>query len=535
MTLKQLIKLLWYNLKIKLGYQADTTSRKLVEFWQNQAESEAVISAYRQAIALNPQDETLLLDFASFLREQKRYSDAIPVYEKVIVMNNSLFLAHRDLGHIFRKQQRWQDAEIAYRQAIKLLDCHSPFLYRKLGTTLAQQQRWLEAITAYQLGWDKEQKICQDLLICKTDIEQGCDTWETYQYLFEVLGQAKQWAGAIAAWWNAFKANPKEGWWRDERALKLSKKYNKLEHLEACIRQEFENHPKDLDVGLNLSAILSYQNRFCEAKKIHKRISELRLKERYPSFSKETNVTSACPDFTIIGAHKSGTSSLYHYLDEHPQISLSIKKELHFWSLHYDKGRDWYLSHFLGIPNHELWVTGEASPTYLDSPETPERMYREFPNMKLIILLRNPVSRAISHYYHWVRLKKEFRPLDIAFAEQLADIPAWDDVIAIRNHYIARGCYVKFLKKWLHFFPREHLLVIPSEQFQDHPSDIVQMIHSFLKVPGKPLENLKYHNAGNYEFNNPILTSQLQNFYAPYNQELENVLEQSFPWTTASS
>lgn len=151
--------------------------------------------------------------------------------------------------------------------------------------------------------------------------------------------------------------------------------------------------------------------------------------------------------------------------------------------------------------------------------------------MKLIVLLRNPISRAISHYHHWVRLKKECRPLDVALTEQLIDIPDWDDVIAIRNHYIARGCYVKFLEEWLRFFPREQMCIISSEYFQEHSSDSVQTIHSFLKIPRRPLENLDYYNVGEYQFDNPTLKSQLQEFYAPYNENLEKLLNQSFPWT----
>ena len=76
------------------------------------------------------------------------------------------------------------------------------------------------------------------------------------------------------------------------------------------------------------------------------------------------------------------------------------------------------------------------------------------------------------------------------------------------------------------------MLIISSELFQEHPSDIVQTVHSFLEIPRKPLENLEYYNVGEYNFENPSLKSQLQDFYAPYNQDLEKLLDQSFPWTT---
>ncbi len=532
MEIKTKLTVLGCYLKLKLGYKAKEAARWLLQFYQQQDDLEAVLDFYEEAFALNPEDETLLLECADFLYQRQQNSQAISLYKQIIAINPSIFLAHRNLGNLFIKQLRWQEAEQAYRKGIQLLNTPSVFIYRKLAKTLAQQQRWLDALSVYEKAWDDPHQIHQVLQGCNAEIQQGFETWETYLLLFQTLAEAKQWTGAIAAWWQAITLDPYQGWWRYERCLSLSKTYHKLDELESLFRQEFKKNPGELDLGLNLSAILEQQGRLEEVYTLHQEIANYKLKQRCPDLSPQIPLKSPQVNLTIIGAQKSGTSSLYYYLEKHPNISVSIKKELHFWSLHYEKGQTWYRSHFLPIPEGQVWRTGEASPTYLDSPETPERMYHEYPDMKLIVLLRNPISRAISHYYHWVRLKKESRPLDIALTEQLAEIPDWDDVISIRNHYIARGCYVKFLEKWLRFFPREQMLVIPSERFQDHPSDIVQTVHSFLKIPPKPLENLEYYNVGEYHVENPSLKSQLQDFYAPYTQDLETLLGQSFPWTT---
>jgi len=532
MEIKNKLTVLGCYLKLKLGYQAKKAARWLLQFYQQQDDLEAILGFYEQALTLNQDNETLLLECADFLYQRQQYHQALSLYQKIITINPSLFVAHRSSADLLVKQLRWQEAEQAYKKGIKLLNTPSVFIYRKLAKTLAQQQRWLEALSAYEKAWDCQDKIHQVLQDCKSQIEQGCETWETYLLLFQTLAEANQWTGAIAAWWQAIKLDPYQPWWWQERCLTLSRTYHKLDELENLFKQKFKNNPGELDLGLNLSAILEQQGRLEQVYTIHQEIANYKLKQRCPNLSPQILLKSPQINFTIIGAQKSGTSSLYYYLEEHPNISVSIKKELHFWSLHYEKGQDWYRSHFLPIPEGEFWQTGEASPTYLDSPETPERMYREFPDMKLIVLLRNPVSRAISHYHHWVRLKKESRPLDIALTEQLAEIPDWDDVISLRNHYIARGCYVKFLEKWLRFFPREQMLIISSELFQEHPSDIVQTVHSFLEIPRKPLENLEYYNVGEYNFENPSLKSQLQDFYAPYNQDLEKLLDQSFPWTT---
>ncbi|WP_170190284.1 tetratricopeptide repeat-containing sulfotransferase family protein [Geitlerinema sp. P-1104] len=529
--IKENLTRLGCHLKLKLGYQAKGAARWLLQVYQQQDNLEEFLRVYEPAIALNSEDETLLLEAADFLRRRQQNNPAIVIYQRITNLNPSNFLAHRDLGDLLLEQQRWYDAEHTYQQALQLVNSPSPFLYRKLAKTLAQQQRWPEALAAYEQGWDRERGSYQDLQTCKAQVDQHHETWETYELLFQTLAEAKQWTGAIAAWWKAVKLNPYEGWWRFERCLKISKRYQKLEDLEQVFRQAFKNSPGELDLGLNLSAILETQGRMPEVYATHQEIANYKLKQRFPQLSPQIPLNLPQVDFTIIGAQKSGTSSLYYYLEEHPDISVSIKKELHFWSLHYEKGQDWYLSHFLPIPEGQSWVTGEASPTYLDSPKAAERMYRVFPEMKLIVLLRNPVTRAISHYHHWVRLKKEFRPLDVAFKEQLQNLPEWDDELAIRNHYIARSCYSQFLPRWLDYFPRKNCLVLASETFQAQPSQVLQTIHSFLGIPKRPLENREYYNVGDYQFSHPSLQQDLEDFYHPYNQQLEQLLGQSFPWT----
>src|SRR6188508_1226206 len=102
------------------------------------------------------------------------------------------------------------------------------------------------------------------------------------------------------------------------------------------------------------------------------------------------------PTFMIIGTQKGGTTSLHRYLDKHPDVTMALKKEVHFFDSFYFKGSDWYLAHF--PLRSEAAQTGEASPTYIFHPEAPRRVYDAFPQVKLIALLRNPVDRAYSHH-----------------------------------------------------------------------------------------------------------------------------------------
>ena len=113
------------------------------------------------------------------------------------------------------------------------------------------------------------------------------------------------------------------------------------------------------------------------------------------------------PDFIIIGAQKSGTTSMYAYLEQHPDIIGSLNKEIHFFDGgtnpkvdNFKKGINWYKAHFPLCENVENKKIFEASPLYIFSPLVPKRIANYIPKVKVIALLRNPSDRAISHYFH---------------------------------------------------------------------------------------------------------------------------------------
>ena len=132
------------------------------------------------------------------------------------------------------------------------------------------------------------------------------------------------------------------------------------------------------------------------------------------------------PDFIIIGAQKSGTTSLYSYLSQHPQLLPSIRKVVHFFDGGLDasvdtfeNGEAWYRAHF-PITKHmkSHRKTFEASPLYIFNPLAPKRIYDLVPKAKIIALLRNPTERSISHYYHEKRrTNRESLPIHEALRE----------------------------------------------------------------------------------------------------------------------
>ncbi|HIK32301.1 MAG TPA: sulfotransferase domain-containing protein [Oscillatoriales cyanobacterium M59_W2019_021] len=228
-------------------------------------------------------------------------------------------------------------------------------------------------------------------------------------------------------------------------------------------------------------------------------------------------------DFLIIGAQKCGTTSLYHYLTQHPQVVSANQKEVHFFDLNYSLGLEWYKRQ-LGQGDCPNCLYGEASPYYIFHPRVPQRVYQHFPQVKLIVLLRNPVERAISHYYHeFNRLKVETLSLEEAIAREperlkgeLEKLDA-DPNYYSYNHqhytYLSRGLYLEQLQRWMKLFPKEQFLILSSEEFWTNPDRTLAEVLNFLQLSPLQLETYLSYNAGNYS----------QGASSPKNRILEKV------------
>jgi hypothetical protein len=238
------------------------------------------------------------------------------------------------------------------------------------------------------------------------------------------------------------------------------------------------------------------------------------------------------PNFIIIGCQRCGTTSLYTYLAQHPQILTPIKKEMDFFSWHFDRGIDWYLAHFPPMPPGEQFLTGEASPSYFDSREAPERLYSLFPEAKLIVLLRNPVDRAISQFYRLTGLNWEARSLDRVISDEIERLNQNPEYIIGEEpgNYLARGRYIEFIKKWRAFFPREQLLILKSEDFYAGAAATVKQVLEFLDLPEYQLSEYQNANPGSYPPVNQSIRDWLRDYFRPYNQQLEEYLSTNFNW-----
>jgi hypothetical protein len=192
------------------------------------------------------------------------------------------------------------------------------------------------------------------------------------------------------------------------------------------------------------------------------------------------------PDFLIIGASKSGTTTLYEYLCRHPQIYMSTPKEPEFFASvndkNYAKGINWYASLFSQADPHQ--VCGEASGRYTNWPQFPqaaERVAQVLPHAKLIYIMRHPVDRAYSLYAQIVKYSQLRQPqskVKKTFEQSIEpgsySLPG--------SYLLDSGDYMKQIEQYLRFFPRESFLFLLMEDLAQRPAETLSKVCNFIGV-----------------------------------------------------
>jgi radical SAM protein with 4Fe4S-binding SPASM domain len=247
------------------------------------------------------------------------------------------------------------------------------------------------------------------------------------------------------------------------------------------------------------------------------------------------------PSFLIIGAQKCGTTSLYHNLTRHPNIQPAGRKEIHFFDQHYEKGLDWYRSFFPPVGLFKGMLTGEASPRYFFLPYVPRRVAQAFPNIKLILLLRNPVDRAYSQYYHNYRRRRVSESFETALALETAEPLNEEQLNTLlsdpvfnkkyrRTDYLARGIYIHQLNRWLDYFPLEQFLILKSEDFFKNPGKTMDRVFTFLGLEPHAITFFNKKNSYDYPPMNSAVRPKLLEYFRPFNRQLYHLLGVDYNW-----
>lgn len=259
------------------------------------------------------------------------------------------------------------------------------------------------------------------------------------------------------------------------------------------------------------------------------------------------------PDFMIIGAQKCGTTSLHYYLGQHPKLVGTLPKELHYFDQEINHGHDlnWYKSNFFHFSIHKP-LFFEATPSYLYDESIAKQVKELFPDIKLIVLLRDPIDRAFSAYSMYKKLVErrivdfsrreivpgEVNPIYKAFVYNRQNFPTFQEAIDIELEIIEknagmepallrRGLYAQQLKSWLKYVDREQMLVLRfSDLVQDLPNTLSD-IFRFLNVQEVPMSSINKEPRHKGAYSSTLGENErdfLVDFYAEPNKELKELL-----------
>ncbi len=237
------------------------------------------------------------------------------------------------------------------------------------------------------------------------------------------------------------------------------------------------------------------------------------------------------PDFVILGTQRGSTTSLYRWLSSHPDVAPALKKEVHYFDDHYQHGFRWYRAHF--PLRRRGRTTGEASPYMLFHPLAPKRAAAALPaSTKFIVLLREPVDRAVSHYWYWQKLGLyetetfaraiELEPARMAAVEEQV-LRGERSVDHVAYSYLSRGVYEPQLRRWFDAVGRDRILVLESEQLNTDPHCSEQVLDWIgLRRWDEPFPLV--NGAERTEGEDPELLRRLHEYFEPHNQALFELL-----------
>lgn len=266
-----------------------------------------------------------------------------------------------------------------------------------------------------------------------------------------------------------------------------------------------------------------------------------------PQYRRETaGASRKLPQALIIGVKKGGTRALLEFIRLHPDVR-AVGPEAHFFDRHYQKGLDWYRRHM--PPSLEGQITMEKTPSYFVTKEVPHRVYNMSREAKLLVVVRDPVTRAISDYAQTASKRHDLRPFEeLAFRNNATGLvdTSW---VAIKI-----GVYAKHLERWLRYFPRRQLHFVSGELLIKDPAGEMAKVQDFLGIRRIITENHFYFNEtkgfpclkkserngspkclgrtkGRAHPNiDPAAVQRLRDFYRPFNAKFYLMTGINFEW-----
>jgi len=276
------------------------------------------------------------------------------------------------------------------------------------------------------------------------------------------------------------------------------------------------------------------------------------LSSKYQRFVKRglsgiTSSSRVLPDFIIIGTVRSGSTSLYYNICEHPSVLPAAYDEIGFYDSNYHLGVNWYRSMFPTKKemqkiekNTGHAITGEDTPFYIWNSEAAERIYKDITNSKIIAIFRNPIDRAFSNYN--VGKRAGTSPEFVGITEKLSFEDAIDKEIEFmkenslqksierRGSYLSKGHYAEQLKIWLKIFPKKQIHILSTEDMQKNPESTISEIFQFLDISDYIIKNPQKQKYFKYPEMKKDTREKLIDYYKPLNEQFFKIIGKKFNW-----
>ena len=270
-------------------------------------------------------------------------------------------------------------------------------------------------------------------------------------------------------------------------------------------------------------------------KKIYYKLNYQILRRHYYGITATSRVL---PKFLIIGGVRCGTTSLYYDICKHPSVEKAAYDEIGFFDDNYHLGIDWYRSMF---PTEKkmnkiqketgFCVTGEDTPFYIWNKSAIEKIKNLIPEIKLIVILRNPVDRAYSNYHLSVREGNENRSFkdairnDIKFINYKKHNHEELTNFDFKKSYIAKGLYYDQLINWFNTFDKKQISIVFTEDLRDNPEDTMQTIFKFLQLPFFSIKKYEKQKMSDYNDMEKEIRMELSRYYESYNEQLFELIK----------
>ena len=247
------------------------------------------------------------------------------------------------------------------------------------------------------------------------------------------------------------------------------------------------------------------------------------------------------PGYLVVGTKRGGSSSIAQWISQHPAVApCRRKKGTHYFDVNYGRGLAWYLSCFPPASPGVL-TTGEASPYYMFHPLAAERISRALPDVRIIVSLREPVSRAWSQHQYETQQGYEDQPFHEAIRlepsrlegeeERLRRDPSYESFAHRHHAYVQRGHYAEQIERLYRYIDPQRVLVLRSESMFTDPHGELDRVWAHLGLPPVRLDGLERLKATHrpLDIDKP-LALRLAEHYRPWNERLAQLPGVGFTW-----